>query len=362
MMNRSPIALGLLAALTVSARAQTPAPIAIQPDSLRAHLFAIAADSMGGRQTGELGDWKAQEWVAAQFAKAGLQPAGDGGTYFQVIPFRHIAADKLSKITTGVGDLAVGSDFLPLGLAPLPLEGVHAILAGSVGRPDRLVDSRQAAGRLLVIVVPDSIRELRAIFSGLAPIRQSAAFRASVGFAIVALDRFAPDVIPQILAGAVRTDTTLRPPPGARQGMAVTPAAARALLGTDPRTAKVGTLGPALRGGVRYTNEPLAYAARNIVAVLRGRDATLSHEFISISAHHDHVGFTDKPVDHDSVFAYNRVVRPMGADSPMRSATPEEAARVGAIRDSMTRRGPDRPDSIFNGADDDGSGTVAIVA
>ncbi|HXH63834.1 MAG TPA: hypothetical protein VNG95_06590, partial [Gemmatimonadales bacterium] len=62
----------------------------IRTDSLRANLFALAADSMGGRQTGSLGDWKAQEWVAAEFRAAGLEPAGEGGGYFQIIPFLHI--------------------------------------------------------------------------------------------------------------------------------------------------------------------------------------------------------------------------------------------------------------------------------
>src|SRR6266700_3558002 len=58
----------------------------IRTDSLRANLFALAADSMGGRQTGSSGDWKAQEWVAAEFRAAGLEPAGESGGFFQVIP------------------------------------------------------------------------------------------------------------------------------------------------------------------------------------------------------------------------------------------------------------------------------------
>ena len=46
----------------------------------------------------------------------------------------------------------------------------------------------------------------------------------------------------------------------------------------------------------------------------------------------------------------------------MRLATPVEAARIAAIRDSLRRARPSRPDSVFNGADDDGSGTVALIA
>src|SRR5713101_5681808 len=95
------------------ARAQSAVP-ALSPESLRVHLFALAADSMGGRQTGELGDWKAQEWVAAQFRQAGLQPAGDGGTYFQVIPFQRVFADTATHIRAATMALALGRDVVPL--------------------------------------------------------------------------------------------------------------------------------------------------------------------------------------------------------------------------------------------------------
>src|SRR6185503_6398716 len=103
--------------------------------------------------------------------------------------------------------------------------------------------------------------------------------------------------------------------------------------------------------------------ARNVVAVLPGNDPALRGEYVSLSAHHDHVGYTGRPVDHDSTYAFNRVVRPAGADSPMRPATAEEATKVAALRDSLrtAHGGRARPDSVFNGADDDGSGTVAIL-
>ncbi len=357
--------LRFLSALTTCAAclvaAQAPSLPPISPDSLRVHLFALAADSMGGRQTGELGDWKAQEWVAAQFAKAGLKPAGENGGFFQVIPFRRIAADLASRISNSSGELAARTDFIPLGQTPVPLDGKNAVLAGSIDHPDSLIDSATAAGHLLIIEVPDSMQGLRPIFQGLGPIRQTPAYRAGIGIAVVALDRFAPDIIPQILAGVLRTDTAFTPPPGARPLVVITPRAASVLLGRELGTARPGVLGPQLRGGIRYTAGPLQFASRNIIGVLPGSDPVLSHELISISAHHDHVGYAGRPVDHDSVYAYNRVVRPMGADSPMRAPTPEEATRVAAIRDSMMRAAPSRPDSIFNGADDDGTGTVALV-
>jgi Zn-dependent M28 family amino/carboxypeptidase len=51
----------------------------------------------------------------------------------------------------------------------------------------------------------------------------------------------------------------------------------------------------------------------------------------------------------------------MGADSPPRPPTAEESARIRTILDSLRRLHPPRLDSIRNGADDDGSGTVSIL-
>ena len=111
------VSLALLVCPAIT-RAQTSAPPPdMSTDSLRFALYALADDSMGGRQTGELGDWKAQEWIAAQFRRLGLQPAGDNGTFFQVIPFKRVFVDTSSRITIvrTQTTLAVGRDMLPFG-------------------------------------------------------------------------------------------------------------------------------------------------------------------------------------------------------------------------------------------------------
>ena len=83
-----PIVRPALAALAAALLA-TPAaalaqrgPVSVSPDSLRATVFAIAADSMGGRETGSPCDAATAQWVAAAFARAGLTPAGENGTWF----------------------------------------------------------------------------------------------------------------------------------------------------------------------------------------------------------------------------------------------------------------------------------------
>ena len=101
--------------------------------------------------------------------------------------------------------------------------------------------------------------------------------------------------------------------------------------------------------------------AKNVIGIIPGSDPALRGEYVSISAHNDHVGFNHRVVDHDSLRAFNAIVRPRGADSRPHPASPEEMAQVRTILDSLRKLHPPRPDSIRNGADDDGSGTIALI-
>src|SRR2546428_12813106 len=58
----------------------------ISPDSLRGHLSFIASDALEGRNTPSRGLDIAAEYIAAQFRRASLEPAGDEG-YFQTTSF-----------------------------------------------------------------------------------------------------------------------------------------------------------------------------------------------------------------------------------------------------------------------------------
>jgi hypothetical protein len=54
----------------------------------------LSSDSMEGRDTGTAAFLRAAELVAAKFAKAGLKPAGDGGTWFQNVPMHEVRVDR----------------------------------------------------------------------------------------------------------------------------------------------------------------------------------------------------------------------------------------------------------------------------
>jgi hypothetical protein len=154
-------------------------------------------------------------------------------------------------------------------------------------------------------------------------------------------------------------DTTRNP--RALPGLWLSRHAATAIFGSDLAALGPGAAGASLSGHFDIARTPVAYPARNVVAIYRGRDRALRGEYVSLTAHNDHVGFDHSPVDHDSIRAVDRVVRPMGADSPSRPPTAEEWTRIRVILDSLRRLNRPRLDSIRNGADDDGSGTVSIL-
>jgi hypothetical protein len=104
--------------------------------------------------------------------------------------------------------------------------------------------------------------------------------------------------------------------------------------------------------------------ARNVVAILRGSDPVLKDEYVAIGAHNDHIGVRQTAVDHDSLRAYNVELTRLGApvwDRNSRARRDSLKAIIHINVDSLRKLRPARRDSISNGADDDGSGTVTVL-
>ena len=349
----------LLPALGPAALNAQGTPAAVSADTLRTHLFAIADDSMGGRGTGSPGNAKAAAWVAAAFARYGLVPAGESGGYFQTVPLWRLALDTAGGLEVGGARLRTGRDVLPMALnLTWTSSGAAAIYGGLATDSATWPLPEQSAGKLVVMRLPDGA-DWQAASRAMLALRRDPRFRAAAGFAFAAMDVVPPANVAQMIAGRVMTDTLVFSL--TRGSLLVTAAAASALLGAPLATAAPGLVGPVITGAVAFRRRPLDFPARNVIGVLPGRDAALRGTYVSVSAHNDHIGFARPPEDHDSTRATNRVVRPMGADSPLRPPTSDEAARIQALRDSLRATHPARLDSVYNGADDDGSGTVALV-
>ncbi len=356
------IALVLLASLGAASQARPQATRthpAITAADLRTRLYLIADDSMGGRAPGGIGDYQAAEYIASEFRRLGLEPAGEHGGWFQTVPFFRVAVDSATRIVAGGRTFLSGRDFLLSG-APVShhnLSGLTAVYGGPINDSTQWAPAESLAGRIVIVSIapgPDGIRSTRGIGARL----RNRHFAGAALVAAEALDLLGPETVAAIGEGRITVDTVRSP---VAPVILLSPAAAEAMLGRPVAGTAPGTVGRTIDGSLGFAVMVLPYAARNVVGVLRGHDPVLRHQYVSLTAHNDHVGFDHAPVDHDSLRAFDRVVRPMGADSPNRPATAEETPRIRHILDSLRRIRPARADSIRNGADDDGTGTVSIL-
>ncbi len=352
-------------------RTHTPAATesAITPADLMTRLYIIADDSMLGRESGTIGNVKVTNYVAREMERLGLRPGGENGTFFQTVPVIIARIDSARPITVDGAALRLGTDLLPfpatsagralpMGLTTRSLDGVQAVYGGQLG--GTLIDPRDAAGRLVVFTVPagaDGRRDWR--FFALGSLTR---YADAAGIAAVVLDVVPPATMRRLTGPATRprAENVTGTAPVA---LLVSPSAAARLLGVATLDGlRAGAMGRTVRGSTGFVETPAPYPSRNVVGILPGADAALRGQYVAIGAHNDHVGLTPRPLDHDSVLANNLVVRRQGVQDTVRMPTAAEAARIAVLRDSLTRaHGGARPDSVHNGADDDGSGTVALL-
>jgi Zn-dependent M28 family amino/carboxypeptidase len=91
---------------------QQPSPAtrvarAAEADVIRGHLTYLADDALEGRAPGTRGGDLAAKYVAAQFARLGLVPAGDDSTYFHRVPIISLDPSPQASIVSGGDEWAL---------------------------------------------------------------------------------------------------------------------------------------------------------------------------------------------------------------------------------------------------------------
>jgi len=328
---------------------------AITARDLMTRLYIFADDSMQGRQGGTIGNVKGTDYIAAEVKRLGLEPAGEAGSYFQTIPLKTRTFDTTSTFAVAGAPLAQ-DDYLALGPRSLESPSLDVVYGGNAADSASWVVPDQASGKLVVFAVPGGVTGLRALRAG--PRIPGAA-----AVALVALDSLPVQIAAFLRRPRSFLDDEQSPAAAQSFGLLITKAAAARMFPTPLDQLTTGAAGGTVAIAVRFDVKPVADPARNVVAIVRGSDPRLRGEFVAIGAHNDHIGMTRRPVDHDSIRIWNHLVRPEGADDAGKQATPEQQARVDSLLAAFRARHPgdDRPDSINNGADDDGSGSVSAL-
>ncbi len=274
----------------------------IRPNELRGDLSFIASDLLEGRNTPSRGLDIAAEYIAAQFRGAGLEPVGDDG-YFATA---HMVISQPNldgfELTMSRGDsvlTAAPKDVVINASAALSLK--EAAIFKLDLSDQALVEgfkSGDVSGKVVVL-----------------EIKRSALANARTA-------------IPKLRDGkpalTIAIDRTGKSTNGASEGLLLDPKeqdekAPRLTLGGAAAAGFFDSLPPGSSGALASVHLPAphekAVTLRNVIGVLRGSDAALTDTYVLVTAHYDHLGML-----------------------------------------------PDGPgDRIYNGANDDGSGTVSVI-
>ncbi len=339
-------------------RPAKPTQPAITAEDLMSRLYVYSDDSLQGRASGTPSHDKATDIIAAWSKQMGLTPMGDSGTFFQKVPLVK-RTWMASPVTAGGNTFTYQRDFGVFSQwNTKPVDGADLVFGGLLGDTSVHLTAEQTKGKVVVFGFTPEVAA-----KGLQAQFMTALSRPVMGAAAMVLPML--DDAPSGVRGFFMKSESVTVPstgPGMVMPVAiiVSNAMAQALVGGPLATAKWGSSTGAYTGKISLSEAPTS--ARNVVAAVEGSDSALKREYVAIGAHNDHNGVTASAVDHDSLRAYNLEVERLKrglADGT--SPTPAQLAAIKVNVDSIRVIRRPRRDSIANGADDDGSGTVAVA-
>lgn len=303
---------------------------------MRDYLEFIASDELEGRDTPSRGLDIAAKFIATNLSRWGVEPAGDDGTYFQKIEMKQSRVLPSETVATLNGkEYRYGKDFIVSGESA-DIDGSLCFASHGWYIPSKNINPyekldikdkfvivyegfpkgitfRDLNGKFGVDFMPPSMYASQHGAKGIiyVPGYQALAFwerlsknpveRGRVTFVNSSTDVYIPQITVSV---EMLTDLF--------QGERV-PAQA-VFNNTD--TIEPFTLLPQKRLKLSLKANTERLYTRNVIGIVRGSDPKLSSEYVALGAHYDHVGIGN-PIDGDA---------------------------------------------IYNGADDDGSGTVALMA
>ncbi|NIN13458.1 MAG: M20/M25/M40 family metallo-hydrolase [Gemmatimonadales bacterium] len=300
----------------------------ITPKDIRHRIGVIAHDSMRGRYTPSPELDEVAQYVAGEFRRFGLKPGGDNGSYLQRYPLESWRYDtKTPAITVEGGpEWLLGTEVARYfgGLAPSGVTGPAKVVWGT-GASQAALRPLELQGSIALVVTSltddDLGRTESQLVFGVYRQRPAAIIMITRRSDASWAGRLASQRNSFATSPGQQQQRVRRPPVLEVRDDMIAPileqhgfdlAAARSSAGQPVQGRQLPDLGITVTvGRIRGTDT----TAPNTVGILEGSDPTLKNEYIVFSAHMDHVG-------------------------------------VGSAGQG---------DSIYNGADDDASGTIGVV-
>ena len=341
----------LAAAVLLTGCADTGAPFnsSITESSLSDDLYFLASPEMRGRLVGSPEIAAASEWIADRFEMLGLEPAGDDGSYYQDfdLAWFSLGASNLLSIT-GVGAARrPGDGWTPINFsASTSAAGPVAFAGFGIVEPRLGYDdykNQDVRGKFVLVLEREpGVTDPSSPFDGVVTAEASRTWRK----ALSAQERGAIGIL------FVR-DVHNRPETGDWQQAHASSwpeeprRVERFLLGawvediTIPAAQISVELAEALVSGSESTLEELSMASEEAgeglgVIALPGAEASLT---VNVERH--------------TVMGRNVLAMVEGSDPDLR----DEVVIIGAHHDHDGTDG----ETVFPGADDDGSGTVGVM-
>lgn len=287
-----------------------------RPDSYLRHVRYLASDDLKGRGNGTPELDRAAEYIADQFKMSGLQPSGDGGTYFQkfmVSPGSRLGTQNKLRIQAGSGflDAELHRDFVPFAVGEnVRLQG-EVIFAGyGITAEEYSYDDYRdlSVTDKLVLVLADEPREKEetAVFNG----KEMTLYSREITKAINAKYRGARALL--IVQDPLNHPDEAADLPNRRAaeevdelgicGIRITRAVAQKLLGGQNRSlleiqkeidAKLAPQSFAVAGVSAQVDLDVVRVrkeVRNVVGMLPATSAAGNGEIVILGAHYDHLG------------------------------------------------------------------------
>lgn len=294
-----------------------PAP-EISAERIKADVTYLASDRLEGRGPGTRGEELTTAFLAAEFKKAGLRPAGARGTYLQPVPLVRVVTGPKSTLRATKGgdtlDFVPGEDFSGTSQTQTEVEQFdaeavfvgHGITAPEFGWDD--YKDTDVKGKVVVLFTNEPPSDDPAFFGGKALTYygrwtfkfEEAARRGAKACLIIHTHATAgyPYSVVRPLDGA-QLERDPGQPALAFAGWLTRQAGDRllglsgrtveeALTAADTKGFKAFSLGFNLKGRIETAVQK--FVSHNVVGVVEGSDPKLKEEAVLFTAHWDHLG------------------------------------------------------------------------